>query len=705
MLLPNTFLKTKIEFVKGIGPARALVLQKEIDCHTIEDLLLDFPIRYQDRTQITPITAISADKEWVQIKGVLQDYRIIGKGRGQRLVALFTDDSGSIELVWFKSLDWVQKNFVRGQEYMVHGRVAKFRNSFNIPHPEMEKLTAHQKPKYTSFIPIYRSTEKLTKRGLDSKGRLKIMMPLISSLKQQDFEEYLAQDFIVKFRFLSIFDTIKNIHFPANDQLLKRAENRIIFEEFFFMQLRLIKQYLVKKKQLKGWPFPSVGQYFLDFFNHHLPFELTGAQKRVIKEIRQDLGSGIQMNRLLQGDVGSGKTMVAFMSVLLAKDNGFQSCLMAPTEILAQQHYASLSKMAKSLKIQVALLTGTVKGRQRKEVLRLLKLGGIDLLIGTHALIEDTVVFDKLGLAIIDEQHRFGVEQRSKLWAKGKKRPPHILIMSATPIPRTLHMTTYGDLDVSIIDELPPGRKPIKTLHKTEYYRPDVIKFIKTQIAEGRQIYFVYPLIEESEALDLEDLNNGYERLLAFLPRPQYQIGVVHGRMKPEEKEAEMNRFAKGETQVLVSTTVIEVGVNVPNATVMIIENANRFGLAQLHQLRGRVGRGGAQSYCILMTQSKLNDEARLRIDTMVRTNDGFEIAEVDLALRGPGNMQGREQSGKLVFKKGDLIEHKNILEASRKIAREILETDPELERPEHQGIKKYLTLRHQQAEWWGRIS
>lgn len=705
MLLPNTYLAGKIEYVKGIGPAKAGLIQKELNCSTIEDLLLDFPIRYQDRTAITLIKDIKMDKEWVQLRGVLQDYRVIGTGRGQRLVALLSDETGQIELVWFKSLDWVKKNFIKGQEFIVHGKVNQFRNSFNIAHPEMELAKTKDLQSFKSFIPIYSSTEKLTKRGLDSRGRMKIMRTLVSGMSRNDFYEYLPAELIEKFRFLPIYETIQSIHFPSSSLDLKKAENRIVFEEFFFLQLRLIKQYLVKKKNLKGLVFDKVGDLFLEFYNEHLPFQLTNAQKRVLREIRRDLGSGVQMNRLLQGDVGSGKTIVGFMTALLAKDCGYQSCLMAPTEILAQQHFQSISKLAKDMKFQVGILTGTVKGKQRKELLRLLRLGAIDLLVGTHALIEDPVIFDNLGLAIIDEQHRFGVAQRAKLWAKGKTLPPHVLIMTATPIPRTLHMTTYGDLDVSVINELPPGRKEIKTMHKTEFYRPDIIKFMKVQIAEGRQVYVVYPLIEESENMDLEDLNNGYEKLLSYLPRPKYQIGVVHGRMKPEEKEAEMKRFAAGTTQVLVSTTVIEVGVNVPNASVMVIENANRFGLAQLHQLRGRVGRGAAQSYCILMTGNKLSEEAKLRLDTMVRTNDGFEIAEVDLALRGPGNIQGKEQSGKLVFKKADLIVHKKILQVSREVAQTILEEDPELLAPENKGLRKYLESRHGDAALWSRIS
>lgn len=705
MFLPSVFLEKKIEFVKGVGPVRAELLQRELNIHRVEDLLLDFPIRYVDRTRIQTIQEAKVPNEYAQIKGVLKDFRVVGQGRGRRLIGFLTDASGGIELVWFRSIDWLINHLERGVEYIVNGKISQFRNSFNIVHPEMEPAHRKKPEEFQTFVPVYRSTEKLTKRGLDTKARARIMRSLIGEMLRNDFEEYLPKELMEKYKFPGIYDTIRWIHYPANMRQLKAAENRIIFEEFFFLQLRLIKQYITHKKDLKGHEFPVVGKAFNSFFHDHLPFELTGAQKRVLREIRRDLGSGRHMNRLLQGDVGSGKTIIALMTALLAKDNQFQSCLLAPTEILAQQHYNSLSRMTEGMKYQVMILTGKTKTAERKEILRLLRVGAIDLLVGTHALLEDRVQWDRLGLAIVDEQHRFGVAQRATLWKKGKELPPHVLIMSATPIPRTLHMTSYGDLDVSIIDELPPGRKQIKTLHKTEYYRSDVIKFMKQQISKGRQVYVVYPLIEESESLDLEDLNNGYEKLLTFFPRPQYQIGVVHGRMKPEEKQMEMDRFEQGKTHILVSTTVIEVGVNVPNAAVMIIENANRFGLAQLHQLRGRVGRGAYQSYCVLMTGNKLSDDARIRIQTMVRTTDGFEIAEVDLALRGPGNIQGTEQSGKLEFRKADLLEHKKILKASRETAQLILEADPELKEEVHAGIIKYLKYRHKNAELWGRIS
>jgi len=705
LFLPSVILEKKVEFVKGIGPVRAGLLQRELDIHRVEDLLLDFPIRYVDRTKILSIQEAKSAQQYVQLKGVLKDFRIVGQGRGRRLIGFLVDETGGIELVWFKSLEWLINHLERGLEYVVNGKVSQFRNSFNIVHPEMEPAHRRKAKNFQTFVPVYRSTEKLTKRGLDSKGRARIMRTLIDEITDHQFEEYLPSFLREKYKLPDINETIQWIHYPANSRQLKAAENRIVFEEFFFLQLRLIKQYLTHKKDLKGHPFDEVGKVFNRFYHDHLPFELTGAQKRVIREIRRDLGSGRHMNRLLQGDVGSGKTIVALMTALLAKDNEFQSCLLAPTEILAQQHFNSLKKMTEGMNYQIMILTGKTKPSERKEILRLLRLGAIDLLVGTHALLEDRVQWDRLGLAIVDEQHRFGVAQRAKLWQKGKLYPPHILIMSATPIPRTLHMTTYGDLDVSVIDELPPGRKEIKTIHKTEYYRPDVIKFMKQQIGKGRQIYVVYPLIEESEKLDLEDLNNGYERLLGYFPRPDYQIGVVHGRMKPEEKQQEMERFEKGMTHILVSTTVIEVGVNVPNAAVMVIENANRFGLAQLHQLRGRVGRGDYQSYCVLMTGNKLNDDARTRIQTMVRTTDGFEIAEVDLALRGPGNVQGTEQSGRLEFRKADLIEHRNILKVSREEAKNILERDPGLEEKDHSGIIKYLKSRHKHAELWGRIS
>ncbi len=705
MFIPGSYLTGKIEFVKGIGPAKAGLLQNELGIYLIEDLLLDFPIRYLDRTKITPIAEAKSEGEYVQVKGILKDFRVMGQGRGRRLVALVSDDTGGMELVWFKSIEWMVNHLTRGMEYVVNGRVSRFRNQYNMAHPEMEAASKKKTDSFQTFIPVYRSTEKLTKRGLDTKGRNRIMKPLIAELPRDAFKEYLPDELRQKFRFADIYETTRMIHYPMNQKQLRIAENRIIFEEFFFVQLRLIKQYLTRKRDLKGHVFETVGDYFMTFYEEHLPFELTGAQKRVLREIRRDMGTGKQMNRLLQGDVGSGKTIVALLAALLARDNGFQTALLAPTEILAQQHFESLTQLTEGMKYQVAILTGKTKTAERKELLRMLRIGAIDLLVGTHALLEDRVQFEEIGLAIIDEQHRFGVAQRAKLWKKGKRLPPHVLVMSATPIPRTLHMTTYGDLDVSVIDELPPGRKPIRTLHKTEFYRSDVIKFMKQEIAKGRQIYVVYPLIEESESLDLEDLNNGYEKLLTFFPRPDYQIGVVHGRMTPDEKEKEMERFSRGTTHILVSTTVIEVGVNIPNAAVMVIENANRFGLAQLHQLRGRVGRGSYQSYCILMTGNKLGDDARTRIDTMVRTNDGFEIAEVDLALRGPGKVQGTEQSGRLNFRKADLIEHKHILKAARETAKIILEEDPDLESDKYRGIKAYLEARHKSAEWWGRIS
>lgn len=705
MFIPDSFLEKKVEFVKGIGPVKASLLKRELEIETMEDLLLDFPIRYLDRTKIHPISEAKIENEYVQLKGVLKDFRIVGSGRGRRLVGYLADDTGGMELVWFKSIEWLVNHLERGMEYIVNGRVSRFRNTYNIAHPEME-LSRKKKPETVhTFIPVYRSTEKLTKRGLDTKGRNRIMQPLIAALPRESFEEYLPDYIIEKFRFPGIYDTIRWIHYPESSVRMKAAENRVIFEEFFFLQLRLIKQYLNRKKELKGHKFVSVGDKFHQFYDEQLPFELTNAQKKVLREVWSDMKSGRQMNRLLQGDVGSGKTIIALMAAILTKDNGFQTCLMAPTEILAQQHYESLTRMMKGMSYRIMILTGKTKPSERKEILRMLRLGAVDLLVGTHALLEERVQFENLGLAIVDEQHRFGVAQRARLWKKGKNLPPHVLIMSATPIPRTLHMTDYGDLDVSVIDELPPGRKPVKTLHKTEYYRSDVIKFMKKKIAEGRQIYVVYPLIEESENLDLEDLNNGYEKLLIFFPRPEYQIGVVHGRMKPEEKKKEMERFESNQTQILVSTTVIEVGVNIPNAAVMIIENANRFGLAQLHQLRGRVGRGEYQSYCVLMTGNRLGEDARTRIRTMVSTTDGFEIAEVDLALRGPGNIQGTEQSGRLTFRKADLIAHKNILKVSRIAAKTILDKDPELSLPEHRGIRKYLELRYSHAALWSRIS
>ncbi len=704
-MLDQPFFKKPIEFVKGVGPLRAELLAKELSVFTVGDLIEQYPFRYEDRSTMSTIADISNEKLPIQFSAKIVDLHVTGRGRGKRLLALAEDEGGEVELVWFKSIDWIKKNIKIGEEYLVYGKPSRFKNKYNIVHPELKLLKETKLTTSHSIIPVYSSTETLNRRGIDNKARVKMTRAIIKEWSQNHIPEYLPSSWIKKLGFLSPDETIKNIHFPKSAELLEKASNRIKFEELFFLVYTLLGQNYHETKKLKGEIFATVGDKFNDYYKKHLPFQLTNAQKRVIKEIRKDLGTGIQMNRLLQGDVGSGKTIVAFLSMLIALDNGYQSAIMAPTEILAQQHFSSLQQECEKIGVRIALLTGSVKGAQRKEILRQLRLGEIDILIGTHALIEAPVRFDRLGLVVIDEQHRFGVEQRAKLWLKNDSTPPHILVMTATPIPRTLQMTVYADLDVSKIDELPPSRKPIKTVHKTIYDRGSIIEFMKEQIAEGRQIYVVYPLIEESSALDLKDLSNGYNELLEQLPRPDYQIGIVHGRMKPEDKEMEMKRFSEGKTQILVATTVIEVGVNVPNASVMIIENAERFGLAQLHQLRGRVGRGSAKSYCVLVTKKELSRDANTRISTMCQTQDGFLIAEVDLQLRGPGNIAGKLQSGRQDFKLANLIDDQGILTLAKRYATALLETDPYLEKKEYAALKSHIQKNYNHQKLWSRIS
>ena len=702
---PKNILESPIEFLKGVGPARGDLLKKELSIFTFRDLLMQFPFRYVDKTQFHKIRDISPDSEQVQLRGILRRLSVAGQGGKRRLVGNFRDETGVIELVWFKGVSWLEKNLNIGGEYIVFGKVNNFRGQINIPHPEIESVTEGNTTQANTFAPVYPSTDKLNTRGFDSKGRRKTVATLFEKISPHELPENLPGYIIKKFKFPSHFAAIKNIHFPKSQIDLDQATARLKFEELFFLQMRLLQIRRRRKQAIKGHIFSKVGNYFNRFFKEKLPFELTGAQKRVLREIRNDLRAGVQMNRLLQGDVGSGKTVVGLMSMLLALDNGFQACLMAPTEILAQQHFQSISEYLEGLDLHVAFLSGSVKGKKRKALLELLEQGEIHILIGTHALIEDWVVFKNLGLSITDEQHRFGVAQRAKLWKKGIDYPPHILVMTATPIPRTLAMTLYGDLDVSVIDELPPGRKAIETLHKTESNRLRVIGFMKEEIKKGRQIYIVFPLIEESAKLDLQNLEHGYELLLRDFTMPDYQISVVHGRMKAKDKDFEMQRFIKGETQIMVATTVIEVGVNVPNASVMIIENTERFGLSQLHQLRGRVGRGAEQSFCILMSSYKLSKEAKARIQTMVRTNNGFEIAEADLKLRGPGSIEGTQQSGILNFRIADLARDGRILQAAREIAARLLDDDSKMERPEHQGLKHYLENHVKPVKGWSRIS
>ena len=625
------------------------------------------------------------------------------KNEANDLVADFRDDTGMMELVWFRGQKWIRESLKVGQSYVIFGKTNWFSGKYNMAHPEIELQSEHESNLRSAMQAIYPSTEKLSNKGITNKVVTKIMQQLFLETKGR-FVETLPDSIKGELKLISKSDALFNIHFPKTPELLARAQFRLKFEELFYIQLQLIIKNLIHKSKIKGFTFDKVGDYFNTFYNEHLPFELTNAQKRVLKEIRQDLGSNAQMNRLLQGDVGSGKTIVAFMSMLMGLDNGFQCCLMAPTAILSVQHYQGLQELCKPLNISISLLTGSTKTSERKKIHENLENGNLQILIGTHALLEDKVKFKNLGLAIIDEQHRFGVEQRSKLWHKNDL-PPHILVMTATPIPRTLAMSVYGDLDISVIDELPAGRKPIKTVHRFDNNRLKVFKFMKDEIALGRQIYVVYPLIQESESMDYKDLMDGYESISREFPMPDYQISIVHGKMKPADKDYEMERFVKGETNIMVATTVIEVGVNVPNASVMIIESAERFGLSQLHQLRGRVGRGAEQSYCILMTSHKLSQDSKTRLETMVRSSDGFEIAEVDLKLRGPGDIMGTQQSGVLNLRIADIVKDKDILQEARHYAKNVLKLDPSLSLPEHKTILYTYRQMSKYRNIWNYIS
>lgn len=698
-------LDTAIEFLKGVGPRRGQLLNKELEIFTLRDLLFHFPFRYIDRTRFFRIGELTADHDQVQIKGVLRRLQVVGEGRAKRMTGRLRDESGSIELVWFKGLSWLEKNLQIGGEYVVFGKVNTFNRTLNIPHPEMELATEENLRQAATLAPVYSSTEKLGAQGLDARGQRKLIKQLLQMIRPEALPETLPHTLIQQYQFPSRFDALQGIHFPKSEAELTAASNRLKFEELFFLQLRLLRLRNQRRAASRSFVFGKVADQFLTFYNEHLPFALTNAQKRVIKEVRRDLGSGFQMNRLLQGDVGSGKTIVALMCMLIAIDNGFQACLLAPTEILARQHYDGLSGYLEKMDLRVGLLTGSIKGKARRQLLEDLQTGNIHILVGTHAVLEDPVVFQQLGLAITDEQHRFGVKQRARLWKKSNKFPPHVLVMTATPIPRTLAMTLYGDLDVSIIDELPPGRKPVETKHLFENQRERVFGFMRQQIALGRQVYVVYPLIEESEVLDLKNLEEGYAVLQGAFPMPDYQISIVHGRMKAENKDFEMQRFVEGITQIMVATTVIEVGVNVPNASVMIIENAERFGLSQLHQLRGRVGRGAEQSFCILMSGNKLSKEGRERLQTMVRTNDGFEIAEADLRLRGPGDIEGTRQSGLVQLRLADLARDGGILQAARHVATALLRKDPDLSHPEHIPVRSYMAIIDKKAKGWSQIS
>lgn len=700
---PIDFLDTPIVFVKGIGPQRAEVLQKELFIFTYRDLISHYPFRYVDRTKFHAINEIVDENMYYQIRGYIDHMELVGEKRAKRLVVKFKDISGSIDLVWFQGYKWMAEKLKLGVEYIVYGKPTQFKGRFNIAHPDIEIASQEYLATQSSFQAVYHSTEKLKYKGLDSEGIRRAMRQLMSFVNETSIPETLPETLISDFKLIPRCEAIKQIHFPDSKTLLDKAIFRLKFEELFFVQLKILRTKTVRQQEVQGFVFNKVGDVFNTFYNQYLPFPLTNAQKRVIKEIRLDMGSGKQMNRLVQGDVGSGKTLVALMSMLLAIDNGFQACLMAPTEILAKQHFETISQLVEPIGINVQILTGSSKSKARKQLHESLQSGEIQILIGTHALIEDTVVFKNIGLVVIDEQHRFGVAQRAKLHAKNTQ-PPHVLIMTATPIPRTLAMTIYGDLDTSIIDELPPGRKPITTMHFMENQRLRLIGFMKEQIALGRQVYVVYPLIQESEKMDYQNLQHGYDALLTDFPPPHYQISIVHGKLTPEQKEFEMQRFIKRETQIMVATTVIEVGVNVPNASVMVIESAERFGLSQLHQLRGRVGRGADKSYCILMTSYKLSADSRLRMDTMVRTNDGFEISEVDLKLRGPGDMDGTQQSGVLDLKIADLAKDAQILQMSRTAAQTILNEDPDLVSPAYSKLLNYLKTLDKNRPSWSKI-
>jgi len=697
--LSRTGLHTSIEYLKGVGPSRADLLRKELGIRTLADLANFFPNRYIDRTQFLKINQLQQNTAEVQIIGKITHLKTVQQKRGSRLVATFVDETGSMELVWFRGVKWIKESLKVDTPYVAFGRVNWFNGLFTMPHPELELVSDYKKSLQTAMQPVYPSTENLSSKGVTNRVVVKMMQQLFLHVSAT-FDETLSREIIDKLKLVSKSEALFNIHFPKNQLLLTKALQRLKFEELFFIQLQLIRKKLIHKSKIKGYIFQSVGDNFNSFYKNHLPFELTNAQKRVIKEIRKDMATGAQMNRLLQGDVGSGKTIVALLTMLIALDNDFQATLMAPTEILAIQHFNAISALMKGLNITISLLTGSVKTKERKRIHEQLENGELHILIGTHALLEDKVIFKNLGLAIIDEQHRFGVAQRAKMWMKNEL-PPHILVMTATPIPRTLAMSVYGDLDISVIDELPPGRKQILTAHRYDSNRLSVFKFMKEEIAKGRQVYVVYPLIQESQKLDFKDLMDGYESITREFPKPKYQISIVHGKMKSEAKEFEMNRFLNGETQIMVATTVIEVGVDIPNASVMVIESAERFGLSQLHQLRGRVGRGAEQSYCILMTSFKLTSDAKTRLETMVKTNDGFEIAEVDLKLRGPGDLMGTQQSGILNLRIADIVKDAAILKRAREVAFQVLNEDPNLKSIMNKNVNiAYQELTKNRAIW-----
>ncbi len=698
------FLEQEIKFLPGVGPKRAEILNKELGIYTFKDLLYYFPYKHIDRTKFYKIREIHSELPYIQLKGKITGYEKVGAARGRkRLIAQFTDGTGFIELLWFQGYKWIAENYKPGQEYIIFGKPGSFGNKINMIHPEIDDVSAI-KELTTRLQPVYSTTEKLKNNYITSKTIRKLTANLLKQL-DHNIEETLPSWLLKKAVLIPLGEALNNIHYPDSPEKLKKSEFRLKFEELFLIQLNIFLNRTNRDKTFKGFSFSRVGDNFNRFYHNNLPFSLTNAQKKVLKEIRRDLGSGKQMNRLLQGDVGSGKTLVALMSILIAIDNNYQACIMAPTEILARQHFQTISDFTGGLGLSVELLTGSTKKKERDILYPALEEGKNQILIGTHALIEDKVKFHNLGLVVIDEQHRFGVAQRARLWEKNEYLP-HVLVMTATPIPRTLSMTLYGDLDVSVIDELPPGRKPVKTIHITDKKRLRMHGFIRKQIAEGRQIYIVYPLIKESEKMDYKDLEDGYAAIVRDFPPPQYSVGVVHGKMKPEEKETSMKYFKDGKIDIMVATTVIEVGVDVPNASVMVIESSERFGLSQLHQLRGRVGRGADQSYCILMSGYKLSDDAKKRLQTMVRTNDGFEIAEVDLKLRGPGDIEGTQQSGiPFDLKIAHLGKDGQILQYARDIASEIIQKDPELKHEANKNLKKQLRKNILRAVSWSAIS
>jgi ATP-dependent DNA helicase RecG len=696
----SSILEQDIKFLPGVGPKKAQLLNQELKIFTFGDLVYYFPYKYVDRTRFYTISEIDSSLPYIQLKGRITGMELLGAGRNQRLVAYFTDGTGLIELIWFQGIKFMKQSLKTTVDYIAFGKPSEFNGQYSIVHPELDENLPETDKKEGFIQAFYNTSEKLKNSFLNSKAILKLQHTVLQHLKGH-IQETMPAWLVKKLGMVELEAALFNIHFPENPQILKKAEYRLKFEELFYIQLKLLHLKEDRYRKFKGHVFSVVGENFNRFFHEHLPFELTGAQKRVIKEIRKDVGSGKQMNRLLQGDVGSGKTMAALMMMLIAKDNGFQSCMMAPTEILAMQHYNSVEKFLGDMPVKVKLLTGSTKKADRTEIHEELANGSLDILIGTHALLEDIVQFKNLGIVVIDEQHRFGVTQRAAMWRKNYI-PPHILVMTATPIPRTLAMTVYGDLDVSVIDELPPGRKPVRTLHYYDNRRAELYEFIRKEIALGRQVYIVYPLISESEKLDYKNLEEGFEHVKAAFPSPAYRVGMVHGRMKVADKEAEMKLFKKGETHILVATTVIEVGVDVPNASVMIIESAERFGLSQLHQLRGRVGRGAEQSYCLLISGFKLGVESRKRIETLVATNDGFEIAEADLKLRGPGDIEGTQQSGiGFDLKIANLAKDGQILQYARDIAEQIISEDPTLDKPSNNLLKdQLLSLRKNHLNW-----